>query len=62
MNRAFKMCVDFLVYLAAKCNMTYEEINIWIFVVIGPIVFFILLWIIYRQHSLINSLKITTNI
>jgi len=63
MNRAFKMCVDFLVYLAAvKCNMTYEEINIWIFVVIGPIVFFILLWIIYRQHSLINSLKLTTNI
>lgn len=62
MNKAFKMCVDFLVYLAAKCNMTYEEINIWIFVIIGPIVFFILLWIIYRQHSLINSLKLTGRI
>ena len=60
MNKAFKFCVDLLVYLAAKCHMTYEEINIWIFVIIGPIVFLILIWIIYRQHLMINSLKLSS--
>ena len=59
MNKTFKWCVDLLVYLAAKLHMTYEEINIWIFVIIQPIVFFIMLWIIYRQHVIIKSLKHT---
>jgi hypothetical protein len=57
MNKVFKCCVDLLVYLAAKFNMTYEAINIWIFVIIEPIVFLLLLWIIYKQHLVIKSLK-----
>ncbi len=59
MNKAFKCCVDLLVYLAAKFHMTYEAINIWIFVIIEPIVFLILLWVIYKQHLVIKSLKHT---
>ncbi len=57
MNKAFKWCVDLLVYLAAKLNMTYEAINIWIFVIIEPIVFIILLWIIYKQWTTIRHLR-----
>ena len=57
MNKAFQWCVDLLVYLAAKLNMTYEAINIWIFVIIEPIVFFILLWIIYKQWTTIQHLR-----
>jgi hypothetical protein len=57
MNKAFQYCVDLLVALAAKLNMTYEAVNIWIFVIIEPIVFFILLGIIYKQQLLIKSLK-----
>ena len=59
MNKTFQWCADLLVALAAKLNMTYEAINIWIFVIIEPIVFFILLGIIYRQHLVIKSLKQT---
>lgn len=57
MNKAFQWCVDLLIALAAKVNMTYEEVNIWIFVIIEPIVFFILIWIIYKQHKTIKMLK-----
>ena len=57
MNKVFQWCVDILVYFAAKLHITYEAINIWIFVIIEPIVFFILLWIIYRQHLVIKGLK-----
>lgn len=57
MNKAFKWCVDLLVYCAAKLHITYEAINIWIFVIIEPIVFVILLWIIYRQYVVIKLLK-----
>ena len=43
MNKTFKYCVKLLQDLAARLHMTYEEINIWIFVIIEPVVFFILL-------------------
>jgi len=39
--------VVFLRWLAPKFGMTYKEINIWIFVIIEPIIFVIMLvWII----------------
>ena len=59
MNKEFQWCVDILVALAAKLNMTYEAVNIWIFVIIEPIVFFVLLSIIYKQQQLIYSFKQT---
>ena len=59
MNKAFQWCVDILVALAAKLNMTYEAVNIWIFVIIEPIVFFVMLSIIYKQQQVIKSLKQT---
>jgi hypothetical protein len=57
MNKTFKWCVNFLEMLAAKLSMTYEEINVWIFVIIQPIVFIIMLWVIYKQHVTIKALK-----
>ena len=57
MNKTFKWCVNFLEVIAAKLHMTYEEINVWVFVIIQPIVFFIMLWIIYKQHITIKALK-----
>ena len=57
MNKIFKWCVDLLENLAAKLHMTYEAVNIWIFVIIQPIVFFIMLWIIYKQTVIIKLLK-----
>lgn len=59
MNKIFKWCVDLLETLAVKFHMTYEAVNVWIFVIIEPLVFLVLLWIIYRQHLLIKSLKQT---
>ena len=43
----FHQCVVFLRWLAPKFGMTYKEINIWIFVIIEPIIFILMvLWII----------------
>ena len=58
MNKLFKWCVELLEAVAAKLHMTYEAINIWIFVIIGPAVFLILLLIIYKQYLVIKSLKL----
>ena len=57
MNKTFQWCVDLLVALAAKLNMTYEEVNIWIFVIIEPIVFLLMLWIILKQRKRIRLFK-----
>ena len=46
MNEAFDFCVELLQNWAAALGMTYEEINIWIFVIIEPIVFVLMaVWI-----------------
>lgn len=52
MNELFQWCVDLLVVWGNAIGMTYEEINIWIFVIIEPIVFFVMLiWIIKLKRD-----------
>lgn len=50
MNELFNWCVEFLVWLADVIGMTYEEVNIWIFVIIEPLVFVFMLWVIIWQR------------
>ncbi|RLD43972.1 MAG: hypothetical protein DRI86_08725 [Bacteroidetes bacterium] len=48
MNELFYVCVKILQWLGAVTGTTYEEINIIVFVIIGPIVFFLLLIALIR--------------
>ena len=57
MNEIFKWCVDFLVVLADRLHMTYEQINMWIFMIIEPLVFFVMLFMIVRQRLTINRMR-----
>jgi hypothetical protein len=57
MNELFNWCVKVLVWLADVVGMTYEEVNIWIFVIIEPLVFLVMLWILIRQYRKIRQLK-----
>ena len=57
MNKTFNWCVNLLEALALKLNMTYEEVNIWIFVIIEPIIFLVMLFLMYKQYRKIKSLK-----
>ena len=50
MNELFNWCVEFLVWLADVVGMTYEEVNIWIFVIMEPLVFVFMLWVIFWQR------------
>ena len=36
-NKVFDLCVDILLYRADILGMTYNEINIWLFVIIQPL-------------------------
>lgn len=56
MNKAFYWCVDILKYYAKMFGMTYEEINIWIFCIIEPIVFFIMLGMIINLYLKLKKL------
>lgn len=57
MNELFHYCVDLLYYWAALTGLTYEEINVILFCILGPIVF-ILQWIwILRLSSKLKRLK-----
>ena len=43
MDRVFDLCVRLLLFLAPRLGMTYKEINVWIFVIIWPIITLVLI-------------------
>ena len=53
----FVACVRFLEWGAPKVGMTYNEINIWLFVVVHPVITltFVMLW--HRGRRIIKELQ-----
>jgi len=55
MDKTFDWCVWLLVELAKPLGMTYNEINIWIFVIIEPLIFVCMLaYIIHLRRKLFS--------
>ncbi len=53
MNEIFDACVELLHYWGGIVGLTYKEINVWIFVIIEPIIFIIMLvWIIRLRKKI----------
>ena len=57
MNQIFDWCVDVLVYWAGVLGITYKEINVWVFVIIWPIVTIIMGIVILWQRRIIHQLS-----
>ena len=55
MNEVFDQSVRLLQIASEKLGMTYQELNIWIFLIIEPIVFVIL---VIKIYLLTKKLKI----
>jgi len=56
MDSIFDWCVDVLVYWAGILGMTYKEINVWVFVIIWPIVTIVLIVIVFLQQRRLRQL------
>lgn len=57
MDAIFDCSVKVLVYFAGVLGITYKEINVWVFVIIWPILTLALVAIIIRQHVRIRRLE-----
>ncbi|HMB25487.1 MAG TPA: hypothetical protein VKP08_21740 [Anaerolineales bacterium] len=57
MDQIFDWCVAVLVYWAGVLGMTYKEINVWVFVIVWPIVTLILIAIIILQQRKLTGLS-----
>ena len=55
MNKVFDQSVRLLQLISEELGMTYQELNVWIFLIIEPIVFIILLIKIYLLTNKINN-------
>ena len=53
----FNFCVSFLYDIGVLLGITYEEINVWMFVVIWPIASLVLFAEVIRLRLKISSLK-----
>ena len=50
MDAIFDWCVQVLVYFAGVFGITYKEINVWVFVIIWPILTLVLvIWLIVQR-------------
>ena len=56
-NQVFYWCVHILQVYAAKLGMTYEELNVWLFVIVYPIAFILLLIYGLNYHLKYKKLK-----
>ena len=57
MDKIFDWCVNVLVYWAGVIGITYKEINVWVFVIIWPVVTALLVIIIFIQQRKIQQLS-----
>jgi hypothetical protein len=57
MNDFFNLCVHILKVSADFCGMTYQEINIWLFVIIHPLLTLILLILLIITFNKNRKLK-----
>ena len=57
MDQIFDWCVNILVYWAGVLDITYKEINVWVFVIIWPILTVLLVAIIVWQQRKIRQLS-----
>jgi len=57
MDKIFDWCVNVLIYWAGIFGITYKEINVWVFVIIWPILTIILVAIIIWQQWKIRQLS-----
>jgi hypothetical protein len=55
-DTVFDLCVTLLVYLADLFGMTYKAINVWIFVVIWPVLTLALIGVVVWQRLRIKKL------
>ena len=53
----FDWCVKFLYIVADLLGITYEEVNIWLFVIIGPLFFLISIYLNYFFYKKIKRLN-----
>ena len=56
MDQIFDWCVRVLVYWSGMFGITYKEINVWVFVILWPILTIILIDVIVMQQRRIHEL------
>ena len=56
-DQIFDWCVKLLVYWAGILDITYKEINVWIFVILWPILTIALIGVIILQRRTIRQLS-----
>ena len=57
MDAIFDWCVEILVYFAGVFGITYKEINVWVFVIIWPILTLAMVILLAIQQARIRRLQ-----
>jgi len=57
MDAIFDWCVEVLVYYAGVFGITYKEINVWVFVIIWPILTLGLIILLAVQQARLRRLQ-----
>lgn len=62
MNQIFDWCVDLLYWMAGVTGLTYEEVNVLLFVFIHPLITLILIMLLISKQREIKALKMNRRV
>lgn len=62
MNQIFDWCVDLLYWMAGVTGLTYEEVNVLLFVFIHPLITLILIILLISKQREIKALKMNRRV
>ncbi|MBF90679.1 MAG: hypothetical protein CMP75_02815 [Flavobacteriales bacterium] len=57
MNELFDICVSILYWIAELTGLTYKEANIWIFVIIHPLLTLMLFLMVLRLRARLRNVN-----
>ncbi len=57
MSKLFDICVAILYWISDVTGLTYKEANIWIFVIIHPLLTIVLFYYVIRLRKQVKNLK-----
>jgi len=64
MDALFNICVEILIWISEFLGISYQAVNIWIFVIIHPILTIVFFWLMinyrnkWKNEASINSILI----
>jgi len=68
MEAIFNLCVGIIIWISDSLGISYQTVNIWIFVILHPLLTFVFFWLMikyrnkWKNEAIVNELLLDKTI